>query len=263
MSDEYFVHNGDGVVFTTTLPYADKLTKENIDRAVIFYPKSATDYINQLEKQKTTLALQASPTTPIVKEDLMQKINASIALNQVRAALNVSRTPLCSLASKVGTSKSFTTENCSKFIAALFHKDDTFHDESSGKTMFKPLKHPLFYLYKKSETRQNEFDVNTLRKEPNDEYKIINDLFDSIEELQQITVILHSNNKSITGEKFGLGGAPNKIRILGRIRKIYQEGRKKLIVYNKQKITLAEAKKLEKSIKKNKSPSAAKKGRQQ
>ena len=44
-----------------------------------------------------------------------------------------------------------------------------------------------------------------------------------------------------------LGGTINSsIRILGRDRKIYREGRKQFIIYKKQKMTLNEARKLEK-----------------
>jgi hypothetical protein len=46
-----------------------------------------------------------------------------------------------------------------------------------------------------------------------------------------------------------LGGAPGrKIRILGRERRVYKEGRTSYVVYNKRHVTLAEAKMLEKQM---------------
>ena len=44
-------------------------------------------------------------------------------------------------------------------------------------------------------------------------------------------------------------GGSDKIKLLGRLRKIYKEGRKSYIVYNKEKITITEARKLEKAAK--------------
>jgi hypothetical protein len=41
------------------------------------------------------------------------------------------------------------------------------------------------------------------------------------------------------------GGDANKVKVLGRLRKIHNDGRNKFIVYQKQRLSLAEAKKLE------------------
>ena len=58
---------------------------------------------------------------------------------------------------------------------------------------------------------------------------------------------IHSVYLSVlTAPKAG-GKASNKIRILGRERKIYKDGRKSYIIYMKQRLSLTEARKLERA----------------
>ena len=62
--------------------------------------------------------------------------------------------------------------------------------------------------------------------------------------ISKVTYCYNSRN-NLAGQGQGQGGS-NKIRILGRMRKVTPKGRSKLITYKGKQITLTEARKLEK-----------------
>ena len=95
-----------------------------------------------------------------------------------------------------------------------------------------------------SQHNNSHFELDTcfmrfIKKDDNDQFNLFMIDDDESHHLNKLTYTFPPRPPQ------QVAGAADKIRILGRWRKVYKEGRKKYVVYMKQRITMTEARKLE------------------
>lgn len=112
-----------------------------------------------------------------------------------------------------------------------------------------PIRVPLYITFNNDMTIGNTKIDYIIKPTTSTKAVIIDGLYDDYKTIVDKEYQTNEPNVLVEFRRKQAAGGSDKIKILGRLRKIYKEGRKSYIVYNKEKITITVARKLEKAAK--------------